>query len=202
MLVVTILSKIAETTSSFDICLFSDASSSTSTSSSRNDHAFHASPAQTFPIRCPCIPLSMPLLRLSTSATCLWRAALEISIPRKALESRDRTGVGVVPFSGLHQEKPHLHTYLSYIVPNDTTYRTYTLCQMIWVWWLLLNALCIYICTIGHRHPHGQHIGIGISPRHGMSAAKYKVVWHQQATIIHGNLQTFTWALHRHRHWP
>ena len=78
------------------------------------------------------------------------------------------------------------------------TYRTYTLCRMIWVQWPLSNILCIYICTIGHRHQHEHHIGIGISLGQGLSIAMYKVVWHQQATCIHGNLFTNILCIYIH----
>ena len=47
----------------------------------------------------------------------------------------------------------------------------------------------IYIHTIGHGHQHGDHSGIGIGLRQGMTAATYKVLQHRQATLIHENLQ-------------
>ena len=55
---------------------------------------------------------------------------------------------------------------------------------------LQMNILCIYICTIGHWHQHGDCSSIGISLRQGMSVATYKVLWHRQATLIHENLQS------------
>ena len=56
--------------------------------------------------------------------------------------------------------------------------------------WPLSNILCIYIHTIGHGHQHGDRSGIRIGLKQGMSAAVYKVLWHRQATLIHGNLQS------------